>query len=131
MEGCPYFDVLRKTKIGLSDASGEEFEQLYTEYEKSGENVKVVEAHELWLRILDSQMETGTSCLLCKDNANKKSNQKNLGTVKSSNLCTDIIEYSDKNETAVCNLAGITLSSFVKVDKTFDYELLLILIHNT
>ena len=109
---------------GLSDVSGEAFEQLYTEYEKSGKNVKVVKARELWLRILDSQMETGTPYLLYKDSANKKSNQKNLGTIKSSNLCTEIIEYSDKKETAVCNLASIALSSFVKTDKTFDYELL-------
>lgn len=109
---------------GLSDVSGEAFEQLYTVYENSGKNLKVVKARDLWLRILDSQMETGTPYILYKDSANKKSNQKNLGTIKSSNLCTEIIEYSDKKETAVCNLASIALSSFVKSDKTYDYELL-------
>lgn len=108
---------------GLSDVYGEEFERLYCEYEKNNKQKKTVKARDLWLRILDSQMETGTPYLLYKDAANNKSNQKNLGTIKSSNLCTEIIEYSDDKETAVCNLASIALSSFVK-NKKFDYEYL-------
>ena len=107
---------------GLSDVYGEEFEALYIKYENSGLVKKKVKARELWLRILDSQMETGTPYLLYKDAANKKSNQKNLGTIKSSNLCTEIIEYSDSQETAVCNLASIALSTFVNKDKSFDYS---------
>tara|TARA_B110000305_G_C19464583_1_gene656967 strand:- start:4325 stop:6808 length:2484 start_codon:yes stop_codon:yes gene_type:complete len=106
---------------GLSDVYGEEFERLYCHYEKNNKQKRTIKARDLWLRILDSQMETGTPYLLYKDSANKKSNQKNLGTIKSSNLCTEIIEYSDEKETAVCNLASIALSSFV-VDKQFDYE---------
>ena len=106
---------------GLSDVYGEDFEQLYRDYEKNNKQKRTVKARDLWLRILDSQMETGTPYLLYKDAANNKSNQKNLGTIKSSNLCTEIIEYSDDNETAVCNLASIALSSFVK-NKKFDYE---------
>lgn len=107
---------------GLSDVYGEAFNELYLGYEKSSRVKKVTKARDLWLRILDSQMETGTPYLLYKDSANKKSNQKNLGTIKSSNLCTEIIEYSDNQETAVCNLASISLSSFVSSDKTFQYE---------
>jgi len=95
---------------------------LYVKYENSGLIKKKVNARELWLKILDSQMETGTPYLLYKDAANKKSNQKNLGTIKSSNLCTEIMEYSDAQETAVCNLASIALSTFVNKDKSFDYE---------
>jgi len=107
---------------GLSDVYGEEFDDLYVKYENSGLIKKKVNARELWLKILDSQMETGTPYLLYKDAANKKSNQKNLGTIKSSNLCTEIMEYSDAQETAVCNLASIALSTFVNKDKSFDYE---------
>ena len=112
---CP--DVCK----GLSDKYGEEFEELYIQYEKSGKGRKTIKARELWLRILDSQMETGTPYLLYKDAANNKSNQKNIGIIKSSNLCTEIIEYSDNNETAVCNLASIALSAFVD-NKVFDYD---------
>ena len=83
---------------------------------------KKLQARDLWIKILDSQMETGTPYLLYKDAANIKSNQKNLGTIKSSNLCTEIIEYSDANETAVCNLASIGLTMFVNDDKTFNYS---------
>ena len=104
---CP--DVCR----GLSDVYGEEFEELYTKYENEGKGIKKVKARTLWFKILDSQIETGVPYLLYKDACNKKSNQKNLGTIKSSNLCTEIIEYSDDNETAVCNLASIGLSKFV------------------
>ena len=96
---------------GLSDVYGEEFDTLYEKYETEGKG-KVVKAQDLWFKILDSQIETGTPYMLYKDSCNKKSNQKNLGTIKSSNLCTEIIEYSDENETAVCNLASIGLSKF-------------------
>ncbi len=108
---------------GLADVWGDAFEELYTKYEKEGRGRKTVKAQKLWFQILDSQMETGTPYLLYKDAANKKSNQQNLGTIKSSNLCTEIIEYSDKDETAVCNLASIALPAFVK-DGTFDLEAL-------
>jgi len=111
---------------GLADVYGDDFDKLYEKYEKSGKAVKTVKARELWFSILDSQMETGTPYLLYKDACNKKSNQKNLGVIKSSNLCTEIVEYSDDKETAVCNLASISLSSFVDVKtKTFDYDNLL------
>ena len=107
---------------GLSDCYGEEFNELYNKYESEGKMNKRVNARDLWYKILDSQMETGTPYLLYKDAANEKSNQKNLGVIKSSNLCTEIIEYSNDEETAVCNLASIGLSKFVNLDKTFDYE---------
>ena len=98
---------------GLADVYGDEFRELYERYEREGRARKQVKARELWLKILDSQMETGTPYILFKDAANKKSNQKNVGTIKSSNLCTEIMEYSDENETAVCNLASIALNRFV------------------
>ena len=107
---------------GLSDAVGDDFEKLYVSYEKESRGKKTVKARNLWFEILDSQIETGTPYILFKDACNRKSNQKNLGTIKSSNLCTEIIEYSDEKETAVCNLASIALTMFVKPDKTFDYE---------
>lgn len=109
---------------GLSDVYGTKFRELYERYTEEGKAIKVVKARELWFKILDSQMETGTPYLLYKDAANEKSNQKNLGTIKSSNLCTEIIEYSDHEQTAVCNLASISLTKFVKEDKTFDYDTL-------
>ena len=107
---------------GLSDAYGDDFDTLYNHYESEGRFIKKVKARDLWFKVLDSQMETGTPYILYKDACNKKSNQKNLGTIKSSNLCTEIIEYSDKTESAVCNLASIALSKFVKEDKSFDYD---------
>ena len=107
---------------GLSDAVGDDFEKLYTSYEEMSRGKKTVKARSLWFEILDSQIETGTPYILFKDACNNKSNQKNLGTIKSSNLCTEIVEYSDDKETAVCNLASIALSMFVKPDCTFDYE---------
>jgi ribonucleoside-diphosphate reductase alpha chain len=113
---------------GLSDVYGEDFEKLYTFYEKSGRGRRTVKARDLWFRVLDAQMETGTPYLLYKDAVNKKCNQKNLGTIKSSNLCCEITEYSDEDETAVCNLASIALPAFVKDatdgsgKKVFDYE---------
>lgn len=106
----------------LCKSYGEEYERLYCEYEDQGIWTKQVNARDLWIKILDSQMETGTPYILYKDACNSKSNQKNLGTIQSSNLCTEIVEYSDENETAVCNLASISLPAFVKSDKTFDYE---------
>ena len=96
---------------GLSDAYGEDFKQLYSKYENEGKAKKIVKAQELWFSVLTSQIETGTPYLLYKDACNEKSNQKNLGTIKSSNLCTEIIEYSNDEETAVCNLASISLPS--------------------
>lgn len=107
---------------GLSDVYGAEFEALYAQYEAEGKAVRTVKAQELWLAILQSQIETGTPYMLYKDAANSKSNQKNLGTIKSSNLCTEIIEYSDKDETAVCNLASIVLPRFLREDGTFDHQ---------
>ena len=98
---------------GLADVYGDEFRELYERYEREGRARKQVKARDLWLKILDSQMETGTPYILFKDAANKKSNQKNIGTIKSSNLCTEIMEYSDANETAVCNLASIALNKFI------------------
>ena len=98
---------------GLSDVYGEKFVELYEKYEKEGRGNKTMKARDLWFKILDSQIETGTPYMLYKDACNKKSNQKNLGVIKSSNLCTEIVEYSGPDETAVCNLASIALSKFV------------------
>ena len=98
---------------GLANVYGDNFKALYERYEREGRARKQVKARDLWLKILDSQMETGTPYILFKDAANKKSNQKNIGVIKSSNLCTEIMEYSDENETAVCNLASIALNRFV------------------
>ena len=99
---------------GLSDVYGDEFKTLYEEYESKNMGMRTVNARDVWFKILDSQSETGVPYLLYKDACNKKSNQKNLGTIKSSNLCCEIVEYSDDKETAVCNLASIALSKFVK-----------------
>ena len=107
---------------GLSDVYGDKFKELYCKYESENKGKKTINARDLWFQILDSQMETGTPYLLFKDAANNKSNQQNLGTIKSSNLCTEIIEYSDSTETAVCNLASIGLPMFVNEDKSFNYD---------
>jgi ribonucleoside-diphosphate reductase alpha chain len=108
---------------GLADVYGDDFDKLYTQYELQGKGRRTMDARDLWMQILDAQMETGTPYMLYKDACNKKSNQKNVGTIKSSNLCSEIVQYSDENETAVCNLASIALPSFVNVqDKTIDYE---------
>ncbi|MCB0506927.1 MAG: ribonucleoside-diphosphate reductase subunit alpha [Chitinophagales bacterium] len=108
---------------GLCDTYGEEFEALYTKYESEGKFRKQINAQELWFHILDSQTETGTPYMLYKDHVNKKSNQKNLGIIRSSNLCTEIVEYTSPDEVAVCNLASINLSKFVNPEKrTFDFE---------
>ena len=106
---------------GLSDAYGEEFRALYTRYEQEGRARKTISAQALWFSILESQIETGTPYILYKDAANLKSNQKNLGTIKSSNLCTEIMEYTSKDEVAVCNLASLALNKFV-IDGAFDFQ---------
>ena len=108
---------------GLSDVYGEKFVEMYRSYEERGKARKEINARDLWLKILDAQMETGTPYILYKDAANMKSNQQNIGTIKSSNLCCEIIQYSNNKETAVCNLASIALPTFVNSEtKTFDYE---------
>ena len=99
---------------GLYDCHGDEFDKLYLKYEKQSKGRKTIKARELWEKILESQIETGTPYMLYKDSANRKSNQKNLGTIRSSNLCTEILEYTSKDEIAVCNLASIALPMFVE-----------------
>lgn len=106
---------------GLQECWGEEFEALYAQYEAEGRSRKVVKAQELWFAILDAQIETGTPYLLYKDAANRKSNQQNLGTIKSSNLCTEIIEYTSPDEVAVCNLASLALPRYV-INGKFDHD---------
>lgn len=106
---------------GLSDSWGPEFEKRYLQYEKSGRGRETIRAQELWQRIIDSQIETGTPYMLYKDAANSKSNQQNLGTIRSSNLCTEIIEYTAPDEVAVCNLASIALPKFIK-NGEFDHQ---------
>ncbi|WP_316827109.1 ribonucleoside-diphosphate reductase subunit alpha [Pedobacter miscanthi] len=106
---------------GLADCFGAEFEALYAKYEAEGRGRRTVKAQELWFAILDSQIETGTPYMLFKDAANSKSNQQNLGTIKSSNLCTEIIEYTSKDEVAVCNLASLALPRFV-INGAFDHQ---------
>ncbi len=106
---------------GLADVYGEEFERLYEKYEREGRARKVVKAQDLWFAILESQTETGTPYMLYKDAANRKSNQKNLGTIRSSNLCTEIMEFTSPDEVAVCNLASLSLPRFVKNGK-FDHQ---------
>lgn len=109
---------------GLSDCYGDEFERLYTQYEREGKARMTVPASKIWMAILKSQTETGTPYMLYKDACNKKSNQKNLGVIKSSNLCTEIIEFTDKDETAVCNLASLALPRFVDKEGVFNYQAL-------
>ncbi|MBK9992425.1 MAG: ribonucleoside-diphosphate reductase subunit alpha [Saprospiraceae bacterium] len=106
---------------GLDDCYGEKFEALYQRYEAEGKARKVIQARDLWLNIIESQIETGTPYILYKDACNEKSNQKNLGTIRSSNLCTEIIEYTAPDEIAVCNLASISLSKFV-IDGEYDFK---------
>jgi len=109
---------------GLADCWGEEFEKLYTKYESEGKFRKQVKAQDVWSAIVESQIETGTPYMLYKDACNRKSNQQNLGTIKCSNLCTEIVEYSSPDEVAVCNLASIAVNQFVKIneDKTKTYD---------
>lgn len=108
---------------GMPDVHGKEFEELYLKYEAEGKGRRTIKARQLWETILEAQIETGTPYMLYKDAANGKSNQKNLGTIRSSNLCTEIIEYTAEDEVAVCNLASIALPKFVK-DGQFDHQLL-------
>lgn len=100
---------------------GDEFETLYTKYESEGRFVRQIKARDLWFQIVQSQIETGTPYMLYKDSCNRKSNQQNLGTIRCSNLCTEIVEYTDPDEIAVCNLASIAVNMFVKPDKTYDF----------
>merc|ERR1712187_324521 len=120
---CPNEAFDKETGKGLIDVWGEEFEKMYTKLEESGKGRKSVSAQQLWFRILESQMETGTPYMLYKDHANRKSNQQNLGTIHSSNLCTEILEYTSPDEVAVCNLASIALPAFVKcAEKSYDFQ---------
>ncbi|XP_063684533.1 ribonucleoside-diphosphate reductase large subunit-like isoform X3 [Bolinopsis microptera] len=107
---------------GLQDTWGDDFEKLYVQYEREGRARKTIKAQKLWFAIIDSQIETGTPYMVYKDACNKKSNQQNLGTIKCSNLCTEIVEYSSPDEIAVCNLASIAVNMYVNNDKTYDFE---------
>jgi ribonucleoside-diphosphate reductase subunit M1 len=108
---------------GLHNVHGDAFEELYSRYEQEGRGRESIPAQKLWKRILESEEETGGPYILFKDHANRKSNQQNLGTIKSSNLCCEILEYSDDKETAVCNLASIGLPTFVDHStKQFNYD---------
>jgi ribonucleoside-diphosphate reductase alpha chain len=108
---------------GLADTYGKDFEKLYKKYEKAGKGRKTIRARELWEKVVESQVETGTPYILYKDACNEKSNQKNLGTIRSSNLCTEIIEYTAPDEVAVCNLASIALPMYINEEtNTFDHE---------
>jgi ribonucleoside-diphosphate reductase alpha subunit len=109
---------------GLYDAYGAEFDELYEKYENAGKARQTLNAQDIWFAVLESQIETGTPYILYKDAANKKSNQKNLGTIRSSNLCTEILEYTSPDEVAVCNLASISLAMFVE-DGTYNFQKLL------
>jgi len=120
---CPNEAYDHGTGKGLIDVWGEEFETMYLKMESEGKGRKSVKAQQLWFRILEAQMETGTPYMLYKDQANRKSNQQNLGTIHSSNLCTEIIEYTSPDEVAVCNLASIALSAFAKSDsEPYDFQ---------
>ncbi|MDG2426690.1 MAG: ribonucleoside-diphosphate reductase subunit alpha [Flavobacteriales bacterium] len=107
---------------GLSDSHSADFEAKYIAYEKAGKGRKTIKAQDLWFKILESQIETGVPYMLYKDAANAKSNQQNLGTIRSSNLCTEIMEYTSEDEVAVCNLASVALPKFVTEDGTFDHD---------
>merc|ERR1712217_216763 len=120
---CPNEAFDKETGKGLIDVWGEEFEKMYTKLEEAGKGRKTVSAQQLWFRVLESQMETGTPYMLYKDSANRKSNQQNLGTIHSSNLCTEILEYTSPDEVAVCNLASVALSAFANTDgKEYDFQ---------
>jgi ribonucleoside-diphosphate reductase alpha chain len=110
------------TAPGLENVYGEEFEKLYTQYENEGRAIQTIPVSKIWMAILKSQSETGTPYMLYKDSCNKKSNQKNVGVIKSSNLCTEIVEYSDKDETAVCNLGSLALPKYIDANNKFNYK---------
>jgi ribonucleoside-diphosphate reductase subunit M1 len=107
---------------GLADVWGDEFERLYEKYEAEGRGIETIKAQKLWSAIIESQIETGTPYMLYKDSCNRKSNQQNLGTIKCSNLCTEIVEYTSKDEIAVCNLASLALNRYVRDDRTYDFN---------
>ncbi|KAI0223417.1 Ribonucleoside-diphosphate reductase large subunit [Lamellibrachia satsuma] len=107
---------------GLADVWGDEFEQLYEKYEKEKRGMKTVKAQQLWYAIIEAQTETGTPYMLYKDACNRKSNHQNLGTIKCSNLCTEVVQYSSPDEVAVCNLASLALNRYVTADRTFDFK---------
>merc|ERR1712187_574604 len=120
---CPNEAFDKDTGKGLIDVWGNEFESMYIKMEEAGKGRKTVRAQQLWFRVLESQMETGTPYMLYKDHANRKSNQQNLGTIHCSNLCTEILEYTSAEEVAVCNLASIALPAFVNSnEKTYDFQ---------
>merc|ERR1712232_24396 len=122
---CPNQAYDADSGKGLIDVWGSDFERMYTELEAAGKGHKTVKAQQLWFRVLESQMETGTPYMLYKDHANRKSNQQNLGTIHSSNLCTEILEYTSSDEVAVCNLASIALPAFVSCEsesKSYDFQ---------
>jgi len=120
---CPNEVIDKETGKGLMDVWGEEFDKMYTKLEAEGKGRKTVKAQQLWFRVLESQMETGTPYMLYKDHANRKSNQQNLGTIHCSNLCTEIVEYTSADEVAVCNLASIGLPAFVqRKEMTYDHQ---------
>merc|ERR1712084_69536 len=120
---CPNEAYDKDSGRGLIDVWGEDFEKMYMRFEEEKKGMKTVKAQQLWFRVLESQMETGTPYMLYKDHANRKSNQQNLGTIHCSNLCTEIIEYTSPDEVAVCNLASIALPAFVKsTEQTYDFQ---------
>jgi len=119
---CPNEAYDKETNKGLMDVWGDEFEAMYTKLEAEGKGRKTVKAQQLWFRVLESQMETGTPYMLYKDACNRKSNQQNLGTIHCSNLCTEIVEYTDADEVAVCNLASVALSAFATAGAPFDFQ---------
>merc|ERR1712061_923072 len=120
---CPNEAFDPKTGQGLIDVWGDEFDRMYQRFEEAGKGLKTVKAQQLWFRILESQMETGTPYMLYKDHANRKSNQQNLGTIHCSNLCTEIIEHTSPDEVAVCNLASIALPAFVRSGRdSYDFH---------
>jgi len=119
---CPNEAYDYNTGKRLHELWGEEFESLYHKLEKENKGRQTIKAQQLWFKILESQMETGTPYMLYKDACNRKSNQQNLGTIRSSNLCTEIVEYTSPDEIAVCNLASLALPMFVNADKTYDHE---------
>merc|ERR1712232_182241 len=122
---CPNQAFDKDSDKGLIDVWGSDFEKMYTQLEAAGKGIKTVKAQQLWFRILEAQMETGTPYMLYKDHANRKSNQQNLGTIHNSNLCTEIIEYTSADEVAVCNLASVSLPAFVKEDRSeYDFQAL-------
>merc|ERR1719454_510027 len=119
---CPNEAFDPETKKSLHDVWGAEFEAMYERLEKEGKGRETVKAQQLWFKVLESQMETGTPYMLYKDHCNRKSNQQNLGTIRSSNLCTEILEYTSPDEIAVCNLASLALPMYVREDGTYDFQ---------